>query len=184
MEVDASGAHDHQVNGHHTNFEVGSEWIDKLIVDKLAADFQRTQKLQITNDGMALQRLFDAAEASKIELSRNAQSDINLPFITADATGPKHLVQGLSRSQMDALIEDMLAKLASPVQDVLKQAGVAASKDVDAVLIVGGGARTLKVQEVVAKLFDRKPEECLIPDIPEELVAIGSAVCTHAQFQA
>ena len=85
---------------------------------------------------------------------------------------------------MDALIEDMLAKLASPVQDVLKQAGVAASKDVDAVLIVGGGARTLKVQEVVAKLFGRKPEDCLIPDSPEELVAIGSAVCTHAQFQA
>lgn len=184
MQVKDDGSHDHTVKAHHTSFDVGSEWIDKLIADKLAAEFHRTQKLEITNDGMALQRLYDAAESSKIELSRTAQSEINLPFITADGTGPKHLAQGLSRSQMDALIEDMLAKLSAPVQSVVKEAGIAAPKDVTAVLIVGGGARTLKVQDAVAKMFGRKPDDCLIAEAPEELVAIGSAVCTHAQFQS
>jgi molecular chaperone DnaK len=143
-------------------------------VDWLISEFKSETGLDLTSKGneMALQRLKDAAEKAKIELSTAQESEINLPFITADASGPKHLVRTLSRAKLEALVDDLLQKSVGPSKQALKDAGIDASK-IDEVVLVGGQTRMPAIQELVKKLFGKEPHKGVNPD---EVVAIGAAV--------
>ena len=134
--------------------------------------FKDETGLDVSNDKMVLQRLREAAEKAKIELSNTLQTDINLPFLTADASGPKHLTLDLSRSKFDQLIEKFVHKTSKPVKNALKDASLTA-KDIDQVLLVGGSTRIPAVQAAVEKLFGKKTNSSVNPD---EVVALGAAV--------
>ncbi|MCJ2142795.1 molecular chaperone DnaK [Methylobacterium sp. E-066] len=151
---------------------LGGEDFDNRVVEYLAAEFKREQGIDLTKDKLALQRLKDAAEKAKIELSSATQTEVNLPFITADQAGPKHLTVKLSRAKLEALVDDLIKRTIGPCQAALKDAGVLPS-DIAEVVLVGGQTRMPKVQETVQNLFGREPHRGVNPD---EVVAIGAAI--------
>ena len=151
---------------------LGGEDFDKRIVDYLADEFKKDNTIDLRNDRLALQRLKEAAEKAKIELSSTAQTEVNLPFITADQSGPKHLNIKLSRSKLEALVEDLIERTVAPCKQALKDAGLKAS-EINEVILVGGMTRMPKVQEVVKSFFGREPHKGVNPD---EVVAIGAAI--------
>jgi molecular chaperone DnaK len=151
---------------------LGGEDFDKRIVDYLADEFKKENGIDLRNDRLALQRLKDAAEKAKIELSSTTQTDVNLPFITADQNGPKHLTIKLTRAKLEALVDDLIQKTVPPCQAALKDAKLRAS-DIDEVVLVGGQTRMPKVQDTVQNLFGREPHKGVNPD---EVVAVGAAI--------
>jgi len=151
---------------------LGGEDFDKKIIDYLADEFKKEQGIDLRNDKLALQRLKEAAEKAKIELSSSVQTDVNLPFITADQNGPKHLNIKLSRAKLEQLVDDLIQKTIEPCRNALKDAGVKAS-EIDEVILVGGMTRMPKVFETVKQFFGREPHRGVNPD---EVVAIGAAI--------
>ncbi len=151
---------------------LGGEDFDMRIVNWLADEFNRDQGVDLRNDKMALQRLKEEAEKAKMELSTTTETDINLPFITADATGPKHLNMKLSRAKYESLVDDLVERTVGPCQTALKDAGLSPS-DIDEVILVGGMSRMPKVQEKVKEIFGKDPHKGVNPD---EVVAIGAAI--------
>ncbi|MBI3672434.1 MAG: molecular chaperone DnaK, partial [Rhizobiales bacterium] len=151
---------------------LGGEDFDMRIVDYLADEFKKENGIDLRKDKLALQRLKEAAEKAKIELSSLAQTEINLPFITADATGPKHLTLKLSRAKLEALVDDLIQKTVEPCRAAMKDAGVTAGQ-IDEVVLVGGMTRMPKVIEVVKQFFGKEPHKGVNPD---EVVAIGAAI--------
>jgi len=151
---------------------LGGEDFDMRLVSYLADEFQKEQGINLRNDKLALQRLKEAAEKAKIELSSTTQTEINLPFITADQTGPKHLTMKLTRSKFEALVDDLVQKTIDPCRKALKDAGLTAA-EIGEVVLVGGMTRMPKVQEVVKQLFGKEPHKGVNPD---EVVAIGAAI--------
>ena len=151
---------------------LGGEDFDMRIVDYLADEFKKEQGIDLRKDKLALQRLREAAEKAKIELSSGAQTEINLPFITADASGPKHLTLKLTRAKLEALVDDLIQKTIDPCRNALKDAGVTAGQ-IDEVILVGGMTRMPKVIEVVKQFFGKEPHKGVNPD---EVVAMGAAI--------
>ena len=151
---------------------LGGEDFDKRIMDYLADEFRKETGIDLRNDRLALQRLKDAAEKAKIELSSTTQTDVNLPFITADQNGPKHLNMKLTRAKLEALVDDLVQRTVGPCKAALKDAGLQPS-EINEVVLVGGQTRMPKVQETVQKLFGREPHKGVNPD---EVVAIGAAI--------
>ncbi len=151
---------------------LGGEDFDMRLVDYFADEFKKEQGIDLRNDKLALQRLKEAAEKAKIELSASTQTEINLPFITADASGPKHLTLKLSRSKFESLVDDLVQKTIEPCKQALKDAGLTAAQ-IDEVVLVGGMSRMPKVQEVVKQLFGKEPHKGVNPD---EVVALGAAI--------
>jgi molecular chaperone DnaK len=151
---------------------LGGEDFDKRIMDYLADEFRKEQGIDLRQDRLALQRLKDAAEKAKIELSSATQTDINLPFITADQNGPKHLTMKLTRAKLEALVDDLIEKTVPPCKAALKDAKLQPA-DIKEVVLVGGQTRMPKVQETVQSLFGREPHKGVNPD---EVVAIGAAI--------
>ncbi|NHT74769.1 molecular chaperone DnaK [Rhizobium sp. PP-F2F-G38] len=151
---------------------LGGEDFDMRLVEYLAGEFKKDQGIDLKNDKLALQRLKEAAEKAKIELSSSQQTEINLPFITADASGPKHLTLKLTRAKFEALVDDLVQRTIAPCKAALKDAGVSAS-EIDEVVLVGGMSRMPKVQEVVKQLFGKEPHKGVNPD---EVVALGAAI--------
>ena len=151
---------------------LGGEDFDQRIMDHLVEEFKKDQGIDLKNDVLALQRLKDAAEKAKIELSSSASTDVNLPYITADASGPKHLNVKLTRAKLEALVEDLIQRSIEPCKTAMKDANVTSS-DIDEVILVGGQTRMPKVQEAVEKLFGKAPRKDVNPD---EAVAAGAAI--------
>ena len=151
---------------------LGGEDFDKRIMDYLADEFRKETGIDLRSDRLALQRLKDAAEKAKIELSSTTQTDVNLPFITADQNGPKHLNMKLTRAKLEALVDDLVQRTVGPCKAALKDAGLQPS-EINEVVLVGGQTRMPKVQETVQKLFGREPHKGVNPD---EVVAIGAAI--------
>jgi len=151
---------------------LGGEDFDMRLVSYLADEFQKEQGIDLRNDKLALQRLKEAAEKAKIELSSTTQTEINLPFITADAAGPKHMTMKLTRAKFEALVDDLIQKTVEPCRKALKDAGVSAG-EINEVVLVGGMTRMPKVQEVVKQFFGKEPHKGVNPD---EVVAIGAAI--------
>jgi len=151
---------------------LGGEDFDMRLVEHLAAEFKKEQGIDLTKDKLALQRLKEAAEKAKIELSSSAQTEINLPYITADASGPKHLALKLTRAKFEALVDDLIQRTIEPCRKALKDAGLSAG-EIDEVVLVGGMTRMPKVQEIVKSFFGKEPHKGVNPD---EVVAIGAAV--------
>ena len=151
---------------------LGGEDFDLRLVDYFATEFKKEQGIDLRSDRLALQRLKEAAEKAKIELSSSTQTEINLPFITADASGPKHLVMKLTRAKLEALVDDLIQRTVDPCKKALKDAGLSAG-DIDEVVLVGGMTRMPKVIETVKTLFGREPHKGVNPD---EVVAIGAAI--------
>ena len=151
---------------------LGGEDFDMRIVDFLADEFKKEQAIDLRKDKLALQRLREAAEKAKIELSSGMQTEINLPFITADASGPKHLTVKLTRAKLESLVDDLIQKTVEPCRQALKDAGVSAAQ-IDEVVLVGGMTRMPKVIEIVKSFFGKEPHKGVNPD---EVVAIGAAI--------
>ncbi len=151
---------------------LGGEDFDMRIVNWLADEFNRSQGIDLRNDKMALQRLKEEAEKAKMELSTTMETDINLPFITADASGPKHLNIKLSRAKLESLVDDLIERTVAPCRTALKDAGLTA-KDIDEIILVGGMTRMPKVQAKVKEIFGQEPHKGVNPD---EVVAIGAAI--------
>ncbi len=151
---------------------LGGEDFDQRIIDFIIAEFKKDQGVDLSKDVLALQRLKEAAEKAKIELSNSAQTDINLPYITADASGPKHLNIKLTRAKLESLVEDLIERTIAPCRTAIKDAGVDVSK-IDDVILVGGMTRMPKVQEKVKEFFGKEPRKDVNPD---EAVAVGAAV--------
>lgn len=151
---------------------LGGDDVDQKIIDWLAEEFKKDESIDLRDDAMALQRLREAAEKAKIELSSSAQTEINLPYVTATASGPKHLVRTLSRSKFEQLIADLVKRTIEPCQTALKAAGLSKS-DIDEIILVGGSTRIPAVQEAVEKFFGKKPSKGVNPD---EVVAVGAAI--------
>jgi molecular chaperone DnaK len=151
---------------------LGGEDFDMRLVEYLSGEFKKEQGIDLTKDKLALQRLKEAAEKAKIELSSATQTEINLPYITADATGPKHLALKLTRAKFEALVDDLIQRTVEPCRKALKDAGLSAGQ-IDEVVLVGGMTRMPKVQEVVKQFFSKEPHKGVNPD---EVVAIGAAI--------
>ncbi|MBS0536281.1 MAG: molecular chaperone DnaK [Proteobacteria bacterium] len=151
---------------------LGGEDFDMVLVNYLAAEFQKEQGIDLRKDKLALQRLKEAAEKAKIELSSTTQTEVNLPFITADASGPKHLTIKLTRAKLEALVDELIQRTIEPCRKALKDAGVTAG-EINEVVLVGGMTRMPKVQEVVKQFFGKEPHKGVNPD---EVVAIGAAI--------
>jgi molecular chaperone DnaK len=151
---------------------LGGEDFDQRIMDYLVEEFKKESGVDLKKDTLALQRLKESAEKAKIELSSSAQTDVNLPYITADATGPKHLNVKLTKAKFESLVEDLIQRSLDPCRTALKDAGVSAA-DIDEVILVGGQTRMPKVQEEVEKLFGKAPRKDVNPD---EAVAVGAAI--------
>src|SRR5829696_7237172 len=161
-----------EVKSTNGDTHLGGDDIDEALIKWIIEEFKKDQGIDLSNDKMALQRLKEAAEKAKIELSSTMESEINLPFITADASGPKHLVMKLTRSRFEQLIDPILKRLMQPVEQAIKDAGIEAQK-IDEVVLVGGSTRIPKVQEIVKNLFGKEPNKTVNPD---EVVAVGAAV--------
>src|ERR1700743_264207 len=163
-----------EVKSTNGDTHLGGDNLDQRIVDWLIDEFKKDEQLDLRAKGneMALQRLKDAAEKAKIELSTTVETEINLPFITADATGPKHLVKKLTRAKLEQLVEDLLQRSIEPCKKAMADAGIA-TKDVDEVVLVGGQTRMPRIQQLVKDLFGKEPHKGVNPD---EVVAIGAAV--------
>jgi molecular chaperone DnaK len=151
---------------------LGGEDFDMRLVSYLADEFQKEQGIDLRKDKLALQRLKESAEKAKIELSSTTQTEINLPFITADASGPKHLTMKLTRAKFEALVDDLVQKTVQPCKQAMKDAGITAA-EINEVVLVGGMSRMPKVQEIVKQLFGKEPHKGVNPD---EVVAIGAAI--------
>ena len=151
---------------------LGGEDFDKSIIDYLADEFKKEQAIDLRNDKLALQRLKEAAEKAKIELSSSMQTEVNLPFITADASGPKHLNIKLSRAKLESLVDDLVQRTIEPCKAALRDAGLKAS-EVDEVILVGGMTRMPKIAETVKQIFGKEPNKGVNPD---EVVAMGAAI--------
>jgi molecular chaperone DnaK len=161
-----------EVKSTNGDTHLGGDDIDERLMEWIIEEFKRDQGIDLSHDKMALQRLKEAAEKAKIELSTAMETEINLPFITADQSGPKHLVMKLTRARFEQLIDAILQRLKSPVEQAIKDAGLDAGK-VDEVVLVGGSTRIPKVQEMVKNLFGKEPNKSVNPD---EVVAVGAAV--------
>jgi molecular chaperone DnaK len=161
-----------EVKATNGDTHLGGDNLDQRIIDWIITEFKKTDGIDLGKDRMALQRLKEAAEKAKMELSTVMETDINLPFITADQTGPKHLQMKLSRAKFEQLVDDLLQKTVGPTKQALADAGLDPSK-IDEVVLVGGSTRIPKVQQIVKELFGREPHKGVNPD---EVVAVGAAV--------
>src|SRR5689334_20915313 len=161
-----------EVKATNGDTHLGGDDFDQRVIDWIADEFKKEHGIDLRKDRMALQRLKEGAERAKIELSTTVQTEINLPFITADATGPKHLVLTLTRAKLESLVADLVERALGPCRQAMQDAGVTA-KDVNEVILVGGQTRMPKVQEAVKALFAREPHKGVNPD---EVVAVGAAV--------
>ncbi|MEO6726028.1 MAG: molecular chaperone DnaK [Blastocatellia bacterium] len=161
-----------EVKSTNGDTHLGGDDIDERLIRWIADEFKKDQGIDLSKDMMALQRLKESAEKAKIELSSTMETEINLPFITADASGPKHLVMKLTRAKFESLVDDILKRTLEPCRQALKDAGVEASK-IDEVVLVGGSTRIPKIQEMVKSFFGKEPHKGVNPD---EVVAIGAAV--------
>ena len=153
---------------------LGGEDFDLKLIEYLADEFKKENGIDLHNDPLALQRLKEAAEKAKIELSSSQQTEVNLPYITADATGPKHLVVKLSRSKLESLVEDLVSRSLEPVKTALQDAGLSPS-EINDVILVGGQTRMPLVQSTVADFFGKEPRKDVNPD---EAVAMGCLLYT------
>ncbi len=170
--AEVDGEHQFEVLATNGDTFLGGEDFDMRVIDYIASEFQKEQGIDLKKDPLALQRLKESAEKAKIELSSTTQTDINLPYVTADASGPKHLNMKLSRAKLEALVEDLIQKTIAPCQTALKDAGLKAA-EIQEVIMVGGQTRMPKVQETVKALFGREPRKDVNPD---EAVAAGAAI--------
>jgi molecular chaperone DnaK len=161
-----------EVKATNGDTHLGGDNLDQRVIDWIVSEFKKTDGIDLGKDRMALQRLKEAAEKAKMELSTVLETDINLPFITADQTGPKHLQMKLTRSRFEQLVEDLLQKTVGPTKQALSDAGVEPSK-IDEVVLVGGSTRIPRVQQIVKDLFGKEPHKGVNPD---EVVAIGAAI--------
>jgi molecular chaperone DnaK len=161
-----------EVKATNGDTHLGGDDFDQRVIEWLLAEFKKDQGIDLSKDQQALQRLKEAAEKAKIELSSTASTEINLPYVTADASGPKHLVMNLSRAKLEELVRDLIEKTRGPVQAALKDAGLRPT-DIDEVILVGGMTRMPAVQELVKGLFGKEPHKGVNPD---EVVAIGAAI--------
>ncbi len=161
-----------EVKSTNGNTHLGGEDFDQRIIDWLATEFKKDYGIDLRTDKMALQRLKEAAERAKIELSTTMETEINLPFITADASGPKHMNIKLTRAKLEAMVEDLIDKVLPPMQQALKDAGLSRS-DIDEVILVGGMTRMPKVQQKVQEFFGKEPHKGVNPD---EVVAVGAGI--------
>ena len=170
--ADVDGERQFEVLSTNGDTFLGGEDFDKRVIDYLVEEFQKEQGIDLRQDPLALQRLKDAAERAKIELSSAQQTEVNLPYITADASGPKHLALRMTRAKLEALVADLVEKTLGPCRQALADAGLKTS-DVDDVILVGGQTRMPKVQQAVADFFGKEPRKDVNPD---EAVALGAAV--------
>jgi len=161
-----------EVKSTNGDTHLGGEDFDQILIDYLATEFKKDQGIDIRSDKMALQRLKEAAEKAKMELSTAMETDINLPFITADASGPKHMNIKLTRAKLEALVEELIEKLEPPCRTALKDANLS-PKDIDEVILVGGMTRMPRVQQKVKEIFGKEPNRGVNPD---EVVAVGAAI--------
>lgn len=161
-----------EVKSTNGDTHLGGDDIDEVLIKWIIDEFKKDQGIDLTSDKMALQRLKESAEKAKVELSSAMETEINLPFITADASGPKHLVIKLTRAKFEALVEPVLKRLMPPVEQAIKDAGITA-KEIDEIVLVGGSTRIPKVQEMVKEFFGKDPNKSVNPD---EVVALGAAV--------
>ena len=161
-----------EVKSTNGDTHLGGDDFDQRVIDFLAEEFLKENSVDLRQDPMALQRLKEAAEKAKCELSSSASTDINLPFITADASGPKHLNVNLSRARFEQLVDDLVERTKQPCLQAIRDAGLSAS-DIDEVILVGGSTRIPKVQEIVQEVFGKEPNRGVNPD---EVVAIGAAI--------
>ncbi len=161
-----------EVKSTNGDTHLGGDDVDEVLIKWIIEEFKKDQGIDLTTDKMALQRLKEAAEKAKIELSSAMETEINLPFITADQSGPKHLVMKLTRAKFEALVDPILKRLMPPVEKAIKDAGLGA-KDIDELVLVGGSTRIPKVQEMVKEFFGKEPNKSVNPD---EVVALGAAV--------
>ncbi|HEX5438126.1 MAG TPA: molecular chaperone DnaK [Gemmatimonadaceae bacterium] len=169
---DVEGSRQFEVKSTNGDTHLGGDDFDQRVIDWLVAEFKRDQGIDLAKDPMALQRLKEAAEKAKMELSSTQQTDINLPFITADQTGPKHLNYSLTRAKFEQLVDDLIQRTIPPMQQALKDAGMSVDQ-IDEVILVGGSTRIPKVQQVVKDFFKKEPHKGVNPD---EVVAIGAAI--------
>lgn len=170
--ADVDGESQFEVLSTNGDTFLGGEDFDQRLMDFIVDEFQKEQGIDLKKDVMALQRLKEAAEKAKIELSSSAQTEINLPYVTMDATGPKHLVQKITRAKFEAIVDDLVARTIEPCRVALKDAGLSAS-DIDDVILVGGQTRMPKVQDKVKEFFGKEPRKDVNPD---EAVAVGAAI--------
>jgi molecular chaperone DnaK len=161
-----------EVKATNGDTHLGGDNLDQRIIDWIVTEFKKTEGIDLSKDRMALQRLKEAAEKAKMELSTVMETDINLPFVTADQTGPKHLLMKLTRSKFEQIVEDLLQKSVGPTKQALSDAGVDPSK-IDEVVLVGGSTRIPRVQAIVKELFGKEPHKGVNPD---EVVAVGAAI--------
>jgi molecular chaperone DnaK len=161
-----------EVKATNGDTHLGGDNLDQRVIDWIVSEFKKDQGIDLSKDRMALQRLKEAAEKAKMELSSTMETEINLPFVTADASGPKHLALKLSRSKLEQLTDDLLQRSMGPVRQCLKDAGVE-PKDIDEVVLVGGMTRMPKIQQMVKEFFGKEPHKGVNPD---EVVAVGAAV--------
>jgi len=169
---EVEGSRQFEVKSTNGDTHLGGDDFDQRVIDWIVAEFKRDQGIDLSKDPMALQRLKEAAEKAKMELSTTMSTDINLPFITADASGPKHLHYTLSRSKFEQLVDDLIQRTIPPMEQALKDAGLKPT-EIDEVLLVGGSTRIPKIQEIVKKFFGKEPNKGVNPD---EVVAIGAGV--------
>ncbi|MDP1520585.1 molecular chaperone DnaK [Porticoccus litoralis] len=170
--ADVDGEHQFEVLSTNGDTFLGGEDFDLRLIEYLAAEFKKESSIDLHNDPLALQRLKEAAEKAKIELSSSQQTEVNLPYITADATGPKHLVVKLTRAKLESLVEELVSRSMEPVKMALKDAGKSAS-DIEDVILVGGQTRMPLVQKYVSEFFGKEPRKDVNPD---EAVAVGAAI--------
>ncbi len=170
--AEVDGEHQFEVLATNGDTFLGGEDFDKRIIDYLASEFEKESGIDIRKDPLAMQRLKEASESAKIELSSRQQTEVNLPYITADSAGPKHLTINLSRAKLESLIEDLIQRTMAPIKTALADAGMKVV-DIDDVILVGGQTRMPKVQEEVANFFGKEPRKDVNPD---EAVAVGAAI--------
>ena len=161
-----------EVKSTNGDTHLGGDDFDQVIIDWLAEEFKKDEKIDLREDPMALQRLKEAAEKTKVELSSSTQAEINLPYVTATASGPKHLVRTLTRAQFEQLSDKLIQATITPCKKAMKDAGMSAS-DIDEVILVGGSTRIPAIQDIVAKHFGKSPSKGVNPD---EVVAVGAAI--------
>jgi molecular chaperone DnaK len=169
---DVEGSRQFEVKATNGDTHLGGDDFDQRVIDWLVGEFKRDQGIDLSKDPMALQRLKEGAEKAKMELSTVQQTDINLPFITADQSGPKHLNYSLSRAKFEQLVDDLIQRTLPPMQQALKDAGLK-PEEINEVILVGGSTRIPKVQQIVKDFFKKEPHKGVNPD---EVVAIGAAI--------
>ncbi|HEY9230474.1 MAG TPA: molecular chaperone DnaK, partial [Gemmatimonadaceae bacterium] len=169
---DVEGSRQFEVKSTNGDTHLGGDDFDQRVIDWIVAEFKRDQTIDLSKDPMALQRLKEAAEKAKMELSSTMSTDINLPFITADQSGPKHLNYSLTRAKFEQLVDDLIQRTLEPMKKALKDASLE-PKDIDEVILVGGSTRIPKIQQIVKDYFGKEPNRSVNPD---EVVAIGAAI--------